>query len=125
MEFPNYNTIELHPKTQWHSFEGSEAKTEVSTSDNQLNLCIYAYTVDYIETDVKNTYANKQVYNGKTINPEVWNDAIAITLYNIVGKEVATLNPGDTTLPNLLTGIYIIKVTWNDGSYHAEKACIQ
>lgn len=125
MAFPNFNTIELHPNTQWLSFEGSEAKTEVSTSDNQLNLCIYAYTMDYIETDVKNTYANKQVYNGKTINPEVWNDAIAITLYNIVGKEVATLTPGDTTLPNLLTGIYIIKVTWNDGSYHAEKACIQ
>jgi C1A family cysteine protease len=119
-----YNTIQLHPNTQWVSFEGSSQKTEISNNGFPFNLCIYAYTQDRTETAVAHTTINQPVYNGKSINPEVWNNARAITLYNIVGKEVATFSPGETTLPLLLSGIYIIKVVHLDGSIYAEKVCI-
>lgn len=124
IESEGYNTVTLHPNSQWVYFEGSTNKTALSTTNNPYNLCIYAYTQDRKETAVENTYANKRVYNGHCINHEVWNHAASITLYNIVGKEVATLPVGETQLPALMSGIYIIKVTWQDGSSYAEKVCM-
>ncbi len=90
--------------------------------DNGYNFILYVYTKENTEsTDIEEkTASNNTVLTGGQINPEIWNDAVQITVFDISGRNHCTIKQGET-IPTLNKGLYVLVVDLKDGSFITEK----
>lgn len=117
----SYCNVSLTPRAQWIGFEGYNQYDEFGTDQMPYNFCIYAYTKDATETAIEENEATETVWNGQQLTPSVWGKAKNITLYNIDGKKLYQLTPGETNIPQTQPGIYLLQIIYQDGNIRTEK----
>jgi hypothetical protein len=117
----SYCYVSLTPRAQWIGFEGDNQYDEFGTDKMPYNFCIYAYTKDATETAIEENEATETVWNGQQLAPSVWEKAKNITLYNIDGKKLYQLTPGETNIPQTQPGIYLLQIIYQDGNIRTEK----
>ena len=119
--YKDYCSVALTPNAQWVTFEGSEDFQEFGNDNYPYNLCIYAYTKDLTTTSVNESDATYTLWDGQQLHTSVWDEAKEILLYSIDGQKVCSLNKGDTGLPPVLPGIYLLQIINQDGRIYTEK----
>lgn len=121
----NYSEITPHDGNQWVDFNESGNWIPVGNDQNPHNLCVYAYTKETTTQLDETNSTHKRAFNGTQIADNIWQTAHRIHVYGIDGKLYKTLSATDTTLPTLVTGVYILVVEKQDGSSYTEKIWIQ
>lgn len=117
IEREDYNTIELN-KNQWFFINN----TWKPATEFGYNFILYVYTKEQEvttqleEEDIDNT----SILTGGQINPEIWNDAVQITVFDISGRNYGTIKQGEA-IPTLNKGYYVLVVDKKDGSFAIEK----
>ena len=81
-----------------------------------FNIVAYIYTKKD-ETESENKIS---VLTAGQINPEIWETAIRINIFDISGRNFGSLKPNDT-MPNLSNGYYILVVDHKDGTFTTER----
>lgn len=122
---PNYSEVELKKGCQWIDFYESGEWIPMGTDLDPYNLGIYAYTKEKTTNLNETSDTNKRAFNGTQIADDIWESARCIHVYGIDGKLYKTLSESDSTLPSLVTGVYLLVVEKQDGSAYTEKIWIQ
>ena len=116
IEKEGYNTIELN-ENQWFYIN----RQWMSALDLGYNFVLYVYTKEQSTTDIeeKGTTQTKAITkNG--INPNIWNDAVQATIFDVSGRNYCTIKQGGE-IPPLNAGYYVLVIDKKDGSFSIEK----
>jgi C1A family cysteine protease len=114
-----YNNVTL-ADNQWLLVNQEWMKIGKDT-EYPFNYVVYLYTKEKTDTAIDETNAdNISVLNGNQINPEIWDEAIQVSIFDISGRNYCTIKQGGT-LPNLNKGYYVLVVDKKDGSFAVEK----
>jgi hypothetical protein len=124
-DIPDYSDVELQTGKQWVDFYESGEWIPMGTEHDPYNLGIYAYTKEKTTNLNETSDTNKRAFNGTQIADDIWESAHCIHVYGIDGKLYKTLSESDSTLPSLVTGVYLLVVEKQDGSAYTEKIWIQ
>ena len=114
-----YNNV-TPARNQWLQTNGRWMAIGENT-EYQFNYVVYLYTKEKTYTAIDETNAdNISILNGNQINPEIWDEAVQVTVFDISGRSFCTIKQGGT-LPNLNKGYYVLVVDKKDGSFAVEK----
>lgn len=118
---PNYKKLTLHGN-QYFYFN-NEWVPVGKDSDYPFNFVVYIYTKEnYVATDLlENSVENySKAISGNTINPDIWNYAIQINIFDISGRNFCTIKAGEE-LPSLNKGYYVLVIDHKDGHFTTER----
>lgn len=112
-----YNTIELS-KNQWFYIN----KGWKPATDMGYNFILYVYTKEHeVTSDIEENASNSiSALVAGQINPEIWETAVKINIFDISGRNYGSLLPNEA-LPNLSNGYYILVIDHKDGSFTTER----
>lgn len=114
---PGYCTIEQNENQWFYINKGWKPATELG-----YNFVLYVYTKEpQEETGIDEVEANSTNFitqNG--LNPEIWEDAIQVSVFDISGRNYCTIKEGGN-IPTLNKGCYVLVIDKKDGSFAVEK----
>ena len=125
-EFINekYNPSIVLQDNQWLFYQGewTPVGKDAIMQELKCNIVAYVYTKKEESTDIEeNETENKvSILTSGQINPEIWETAIRINIFDISGRNFGSLKPNEE-LPNLSNGYYILVVDHKDGSFTTER----
>jgi C1A family cysteine protease len=121
----NYNEgIVLHDN-QWFFSDGEWEPMGKDATEEILkcNVSAYVYTKsNSFSTDIEDTKTEKTIsaLSAGQINPEIWDTALRINIFDISGRNYGSLKPNEE-MPNLSNGCYILVVDHKNGSFTTER----
>lgn len=116
IERPGYNTIELN-ENQWFYIN----RQWMPATNLGYNFILYVYTKEKNTTDIEeNNASDSKAITASGINSDIWNNAIRINIFDVSGRNIGTINPGET-LPSLNAGYYVLVIDKKDGGFSIEK----
>ena len=107
-----YCTIEQNENQWFYINKGWKPATELG-----YNFILYVYTKEQNEPT---SIDSSNFVIGNNLNPEIWNDAIQVSIFDISGRNYCTIKNGGN-LPPLDKGYYVLVVDKKDGSFVVEK----
>jgi hypothetical protein len=112
-----YCTIEQNENQWFYINKGWKPATDMG-----YNFILYVYTKEQQNpTSVEEKEANYSNFViGNNLNPEVWDDAVQVSVFDISGRNYCTIKRGEN-IPNLNKGYYVLVVDKKDGSFAVEK----
>ena len=112
-----YCTIEQNENQWFYINRGWKPANELG-----YNFILYVYTKEHNEpTSIEENEAKSSNFViGNNLNPEIWNDAVQVSIFDISGRNYCTLKQGEN-IPNLNKGYYVLVVDKKDGSFAVEK----
>ena len=86
------------------------------------NFILYVYTKEHeVTSDIEENASNSiSALVAGQINPEIWETAVKINIFDISGRNYGSLLPNEA-LPNLSNGYYILVIDHKDGSFTTER----
>jgi hypothetical protein len=121
----NYNEgIVLHDN-QWFFSDGEWEPMGKDATEEILkcNVSAYVYTKsNSLSTDIEDTKTENTIsaLSAGQINPEIWDTALRINIFDISGRNYGSLKPNEE-MPNLSNGCYILVVDHKNGSFTTER----
>lgn len=114
---PGYCTIEQNENQWFYINRGWKPATELG-----YNFVLYVYTKEHNEpTSIEENEAKSSNFViGNNLSPEIWNDAVQVSVFDISGRNYCTIKNGGN-LPPLDKGYYVLVVDKKDGSFVVEK----
>ena len=112
-----YCTIEQNENQWFYINKGWKPATDMG-----YNFILYVYTKEQEETsDIEENASNSiSALVAGQINPEIWETAVKINIFDISGRNYGSLLPNEA-LPNLSNGYYILVIDHKDGSFTTER----
>ena len=120
-QIQNYNNVTLHDNQ--YLFLNNNWTPVGKDTDYDFNFVVYLYTnksdvtTDLIEYSTEN---NNNILTGDKINPEIWNDAVQISVFDVSGRNFCIIKAGEE-LPSLNKGYYVLVIDHKDGSFTTER----
>ena len=114
---PGYCTIEQNENQWFYINRGWKPATELG-----YNFILYVYTKEQENTtDIEETTVNvSKFFTQSGLNPEIWEDAIQVSVFDISGRNYCTIKEGGN-IPTLNKGCYVLVIDKKDGSFAVEK----
>ena len=117
VERGGYCTINLN-ENQWFYIN----RDWMPATQLGYNFILYVYTKENSDsTDIEESDSIEySAITNNGINPEIWNEAIQATIFDVSGRNYCTIKPGDE-IPPLNKGYYVLVIDKKDGSFSIEK----
>ena len=117
----NYNENITLSDNQW-LFNNRNWMPIGKDTNYPYNIVAYVYTKKDNSTAIDETESENKisVLTAGQINPEIWETAVRINIFDISGRNFGSLKPNEA-MPNLSNGYYILVVDHKDGSFTTER----